>query len=126
MRVVSDIWPDIETKLSPEAVADLRQLSSDHAINAELIHSLTASKEEARAHLKFFKRMIITSNGLLMFIGAVFAGFGLLRLLDGFSALGLICLIAGLVLFLKFASVFVSMSRALRATEIIARKHHLL
>jgi len=123
---VSDIWPDIETKLSPEAVADLRQLSSDHAINAELIHSLTASKEEARAHLKFFKRMIITSNGLLMFIGAVFAGFGLLRLLDGFSALGLICLIAGLVLFLKFASVFVSMSRALRATEIIARKHHLL
>ena len=121
-----DIWPDVETRLSPEAVADLRQLSSDHAINAELIHSLTASKEEARAHLKFFKRMIITSNGLLMFVGATLAGFGILRLLDGFSILGLISLISGLLLFLQFASVFMSMTRALRATEAVARKHQLL
>jgi len=121
-----DIWPDVETKLSPEAVADLRQLSTDHAINAELIHSLTASKEEARAHLKFFKRMMIITNGLLMFVGAVLAGFGILRLSDGFSILGLISLVAGLLLFLKFATVFMSMTHALRATETVARKHRLL
>lgn len=121
-----DIWPEVETKLSPEAIADLRQLSSDHAINAELIHSLTASKEEARAHLKFFKRMMIISNGLLMFTGAVMAGFGISRLMDGFSVLGLIFLVGGLLLFLKFASVFASMSRSLRATQATARKHHLI
>jgi len=126
VRIVRDIWPDVETKLSPEAVADLRQLSSDHAINAELIHSLTASKEEARAHLTFFKRMMIITNGLLMFAGAVLAGFGILRLSDGFSVLGLISLIAGILLFLKFTSVFASMSRTLRKTEAIARKHQLL
>jgi len=123
---MTDIWPDVETKLSPEAVADLRQLSSDHAINAELIHSLTASKEEARAHLKFFKKIMIVSNGLLMFVGAVLAGFGILRLLDGFSILGIISLIAGLLLFLKFASVFASMTRALRATDAVAQKHGLI
>ena len=121
-----DIWPDVETKLSSEAVADLRQLSTDHAINAELIHSLTASKEEARAHLKFFKKMMITSNGLLMFVGATLAVFGILRLLDGFSVLGLISLIAGFLLFLKFASVLMSMTRAVGATETVAKKHQLI
>jgi len=123
---MTNIWPDVETRLSPEAVADLRQLSSDHAINSELIHSLTASKKEARAHLKFFKRMMMISNGLLMFVGAVLAGFGVSRLLDGFSVLGLISLIAGLLLFLKFVSVLASMTRALHATEAVARKHQLL
>jgi len=46
---MNEFWPEVETKLSPEAVTDLRQLSSDHAINAELIHSLKTSKSEARA-----------------------------------------------------------------------------
>ena len=118
--------PEVQTTLSPEALSDLRQLSTDHAMNAELIHSLTASKEEARAHLKFFKRMMIMSNGLLMFLGLTLAGFGGLRLLDGFSILGLICLIAGTLIFLKFASVFASMSRALSATTSVAKKHGLI
>ena len=118
--------PDAQTRLSPEAMSDLRQLSTDHAINAELIHSLTASKPEARAHLKFFKRMMIISNGLFMFIGLTLAGFGGLRLTSGFSILGLICLIAGILLFLKFASVFLSMTRALRAAEAVAKKHQLI
>jgi len=126
VRTVRDIWPDVETKLSPEAVADLRQLSSDHAINAELIHSLTASKKEARAHLKFFKRMMTITNGLLIFAGAVLAGFGILRLSNGFSVLGLISLIPGGLLFLKFATVFISMNKALLQTKAIARKHGLI
>ena len=123
---MSDIWPEGGTKLSPEAKADLKRLSQDHAINAEMIHSLTASKEEARAHLAFFKRMMFITNGLLMFIGLSLAGFGGLRLMNGFSILGLICLIAGTLLFLKFASVFASMSRALKETKAVAQKHKLI
>ena len=123
---MTEIWPDVDTKLSPEAKADLKRLSVDHAINAEMIHSLTTSKEEARAHLAFFKRMMIISNGLLMFIGLILAGFGVLRLMNGFSIFGLICLIAGALLFLKFASVFASMSRGLQATKAVASKHGLI
>lgn len=126
MRKVIEFSPEVQTTLSPEALSDLRQLSTDHAMNAELIHSLTASKEEARAHLKFFKRMMIISNGLLLFLGLTLAGFGGLRLLDGFSVLGLICLIAGTLLFLKFASVFASMSKALGETTAVAKKHQLI
>lgn len=70
--------------------------------------------------------MMIISNGTLMFLGLTLAGFGGLRLLDGFSILGVICLIAGTLLFLKFASVFASMSKALRATERVAKKHQLI
>ena len=123
---MSDFWPEGGAKLSPEAKADLKRLSSDHAINAELIHSLTASKEEARAHLAFFKRMMIITNGLMMFIGLSLAGFGGLRLMNGFSILGLICLIAGALLFLKFTSVFASMSRALNAATVVAKRHDLI
>ena len=123
---MTEFWPDVDTKLSPEAKADLKRLSSDHAINAEMIHSLTASKEEARAHLAFFKRMMIITNGILMFIGLSLAGFGGLRLTNGFSIFGLICLISGALLFLKFASVFASMSRALKETEAVAQKHKLI
>ena len=123
---MTDFWPEIATKLSPEAVADLRLLSTDHAINADLIHSLTASKLEAREHLKFFKRMMIISNGTLMFLGLTLAGFGGLSLLNDFSILGLICLIAGTFLVLKFASVFASMTRALSATKAVAKKHQLI
>ena len=126
MRKVIKFSPDVQTTLSPEALSDLRQLSTDHAMNAELIHSLTASKAEALAHLKFFKRMMIISNGLLMFLGLTLAGLGGLRLSDGLSILGLICLIAGILLFLKFASVFASMSKALRATQAVAKKHQLI
>jgi len=123
---VRDIGADDEAKLSPEAMADLRQLTSDHAINADLIHSLTTSQTRARAHLKFFKNMMIISNGSVIFAGAVLAGFGLLRLSNGFSVFGLICLIAGSLLFVKFSTVFISMNRALRATEAVAKKHDLI
>lgn len=118
--------PDAVRAPSPEALADLKQLARDHGINAELIKSLTASKEEARAHLGFFKRMMFVTNGGVMFMGLLLAGFGLQRLMSGFSVLGLICLAVGAILFLKFTTVFMSMTRAIKATEAVARKHELI
>lgn len=118
--------PEAVRAPSPEALADLKQLARDHGINAGLIKSLTASKEEARAHLGFFKRMMFVTNGGLMFIGLLLAGFGLQRLMSGFSVLGLICLAVGAIVFLKFTAVFASMVKAIKATEWVARKHDLI
>ena len=118
--------PEAVRAPSPEALADLKQLVRDHGINAELIKSLTTSKKEARAHLGFFKRMMFLTNGGVMFAGLVLAGFGGQRLLSGFSVLGLICLLIGGLLVLKFTAVFASMVKAIRATEAVARKHELI
>ena len=107
-------------------MADLKALESNHAINSELIKSLLASKDEVRAHIGFFKRMMFVSNGAVMTIGLAIAGFGTKRLMDGFSVLGLICLIVGALLFLRFAAVFASMTLSMKATEAIGRKHDLL
>jgi len=118
--------PDAARAPSPEALSDLKALSRDHGINAELIKSLTASKEEARAHIGFFKRMMFVTNGGVMTVGLAIAGFGAQRLLGGFSVLGLVCLVVGALLFLKFTAVFASMDKAIRATEAVARKHDLI
>ena len=126
MRPVSANENTEKAAPSPERLADLKRLVDDHGMSLDMISSLSSSKEEARAHLKFFKRMMITSNGLLMFLGLTLAGFGILRLVDKFSILALACAIAGTLLFRKFASVFASMSRSLRATEAVARKHNLI
>ena len=123
---MKNIWPEVEHALSPEAVADLRALSSDHAINAELIHSLTTSKEEARNHISFFKRMMIVSNGVLMTVGTALVIFGGIGFIDGISVIRCVALIAGLLLFVKFFTVYLSMSEAIRETEIIAQKHQLI
>lgn len=126
MREVTENGDTVKPAPSPERLADLKRLVDEHGISLDMISSLTSSKEEARAHLKLFKRMMFVSNGLLMFLGLTLAGFGVLRLMDTFSILGLICTIAGTLLFLKFASVFASMNRALRATETVAKKHRLI
>lgn len=118
--------PEAASAPSPEALADLKDLARDHGINAELIKSLTTSKDEARAHLGFFKRMMFVSNGGVMFAGLVLAGFGGQRLMGGFSVLGVICLVIGGLLFLKFTAVFASMVKAIRAAEAVARKHDLI
>ena len=118
--------PEAVRAPSPEALADLKKLARDHGINAELIKSLTTSKDEARAHLGFFKRMMFVTNGGVMFIGLLLAGFGLQRLMSGFSVLDLICLAVGAIVFLKFTAVFASMVKAIKATEWVARKHDLI
>ena len=118
--------PDAARAPSPEALADLKRLARDHGVNAELIKSLTASKEEARAHLGFFKRMMFVSNGAVMMIGAAIAIFAGLQLRGGSSILWGAAMGIGIILFLKFFAVFISMSKALRATEAVARKHDLI
>ena len=121
-----DFMPDANRPPSPQAVADLKALARDNAINAELIKSLTASKEEARAHIRFFKRMMFVSNGAVMTIGLALAGYGGKKLVGGFSIVAVVCLLAGLLLFVKFTAVFAGMTRSIRKTEAVARKHELI
>lgn len=118
--------PDAARAPSPEALADLKQLTRDHDINAELIKSLTASKEEARAHIGFFKRMMFISNGLMMMIGVAIAIFAGQKFIDAASLLWGAAVVLGVILFVKFFTVFTSMHKALRATECVARKHDLI
>ena len=87
---------------SPEALADLKRLTRDHGINAEMIQSPKTCPEESRAHISFFKRMMFVSNGALMVIGAALCVFGGMRLLEGFSVLRSACIIIGLLLLEKF------------------------
>lgn len=118
--------PEAQRAPSPEALADLKGLAREHDINAELIKSLTTSKDEARAHIGFFKRMMFVSNGAVMTAGLALAGFGGQRLMGGFSLIGLVCLMAGALLFVKFTAVFAGMVRAIKAVELIAQKHDLI
>ena len=118
--------PDAARAPSPETLADLKALARDHGVNAELIKSLTAGKEEARAHLEFFRRMMFVSNGAVMMIGAAIAIFAGQQFRDGASVLWGAAVGLGVILFVKFFTVFVSMSKALRAAEAVARKHDLI
>ena len=118
--------PDAAHAPSPAALADLKALARDHGVNAELIKSLTASKEEARAHLGFFKRMMFVSNGVVMAIGAASLIIGAMGLLDGFSVIHCALVVIGFLLFAKFFTVFLSMSEAIRETEAVALKHDLI
>lgn len=118
--------PEAGRAPSPAALADLKALARDHGINAELIKSLTASKEEARAHLGFFKRMMFISNGAVMTVGLALFGFGWQRFSAGSLIVGGILAVIGVILFVKFTAVFSSMVKAIRATEAVARKHELI
>ena len=123
---MSSFIPEAQRASSPEALADLKALARDHGVNAELIKSLTASKEEAQAHLGFFKLMMFLSNGAVMIVGAALAIFAGQQLGGGTSILWGAVLTLGVILFLKFFTVFISMSKALRATEAVARRHDLI
>jgi len=114
------------TKGKEIRITDLEALKRNHAINPELIKSLLASKAEARAHIKFFKRMMFVSNSVVMTVGLALASYGGKRLLGEFSVTGVICLIVGGLLFLRFAAVFASMTLSMKATEAVARKHDLV
>lgn len=118
--------PNAPRPPSPEVLADLKMLSRDYGINNELIRSLVTSKEEARAHLAYFKRMMFMTNGAVIAVGLALAGYGGKRLMDGFSIVAVICLIIGLLLIIKFTAVFAGMTRAIKATEAVARKHELI
>lgn len=123
---MNDFMPDAARAPSPEALADLKRLARDQGMNAEMIRSLTASKEEASAHIRFFKRMMFVSNSVFMAVGAAAIVFGGMGLLDGFSVIHALLVVIGLVLFAKFFTVFLSMREAIRETEAVARKHDLI
>jgi len=116
----------VKRAVSPEALSDLKWLAREHGINDELIQSLKTSKDESRMHIRFFKRMMFAINGAVMTIGLALTGFGIQRMMNGFSIIALIMTFAGSLLFVKFASVFMGMSRAIKATESIAQKHDLI
>lgn len=118
--------PEANPAPSPQALADLKRLARDHGINAEMIQSLKTCKEESRAHIRFFKRMMFMSNGALMAMGAAGVIFGGMGLLDTFSVVRALLVVIGLVLFAKFFTVFLSMNEAIRETEIVAQKHDLI
>ena len=123
---MSEFMPDTARAPSPEALADLTALARDHGMNAEMIQSLTASKEEASAHIRFFKRMMFVSNGAFMALGAAAVVFGGMGLLNGLSVVRALLVVIGVVLFAKFFTVFLSMREAIRETEAVARKHDLI
>ena len=118
--------PEANRAPSPEALADLKMLARDHGISAELIQSLKTCKDEARAHIKFFKRMMFLSNGAVMTLGLALAWVGCQRFFAGSTVLGAICFVLGVLFFLKFSAVFASMVKAIKATEEVARKHGLV
>jgi len=60
----------------------LKASARDHGINAELIKSLTSWKEEARANIGFFKRMMFVTNGSVMTVGLAITGFRAHRIFD--------------------------------------------
>ena len=111
---------------SPELLADIEALIKDHGLSRELTASLLSSKREARAHLAFFRRMMFITNGWVMTAALMLAGFGVKELTAGFSSLGVVCVVVGSLLFLKFTAVFSSMTRGLKAARACALKHDLI
>jgi len=45
---------------------DFTWLENTHGMNDIMLESLLASKAEARAHIRFFKRMVFISNGVFV------------------------------------------------------------
>ena len=123
---MNDFLLDTARRLSPEATADLKRLSHDHGINAEMIQSLLTSKEEARAHIRFFKRMMYSSHSLGIAVGAGMAIFGAIGLLDEFSGRHCAFAVLGLFCVGVFFTSFLTMREAIRETEGVAQRYDLI
>jgi len=104
---------------------DLEYLREVHGLNDILLESLLASKAEARAHIRFFKRMVFISNCTVMTLGLCLMGWGFKA---GFSSSIFQLVIGGLglVVFLWFCCVFVRGVRSVQAIEDVARRHSLI
>jgi len=125
---MSEFMSEANRALSPQALDKLKMLSRDHGLNADLIRALKTCPDEARAHIRLFKRMMYMTNGIFMLIGIglVRLGLHLQGLRGGFSLLVILSLIAGCLLFLKYLSVFLSMRRAINVTEAVALRYELI
>ena len=105
---------------------DFTWLENTHGINDIMLESLLASKAEARAHIRFFKRMVFISNGAVMTLGLCLMGWGFKDGFDDVSILRIILGFFGLLVFLWFCRVFVRGIRSVQAVERISKKHGLI
>ena len=123
----SQIGVKMMSKELDEALqADIEYLRNSHGLNDILFESLLTSKAEARAHIRFFKRMVFISNGAVMTLGLCLMGWGFK---DGFNDVSFVRVILGffgLLVFLWFCRVFVRGIRSVHAVERISRKHGLI
>ncbi len=102
---------------------DLEFLQNTHAIDDSLIETLQSSPEQAKAHIRFYKRMIILTCVLPVFMGGVVIAIAGMKL-SGILAL-LLCVVGAWVIY-HFGYILVKMSNAIRATEQVAKYHHLI
>lgn len=113
-------------KVPEKLKADFNWLRDTHGLNDVIFESLLASKEEAQDHISFFKKMVFISNGTVMTLGLCLMGWGLRGGLSDLSALRVLSAITGAGLILWFCIVFTRGIKSVRATEYVARKHHLI
>jgi len=106
--------------------SDLEYLREAHGLNDIMFESLLASKKEARAHIRFFKRMVFISNGAVMTLGLCLMGWGFKDGFDDVSIVRIILGFLGLLVFLWFCRVFVRGVRSVQAVERTSRKHSLI
>ena len=102
---------------------DLEFLQNTHAIDDSLIESLQSSPEQAKAHIRYYKLMILLTCVLPVLIGGtiiVLAWFKLSVILAF-----LLCIVGAWITY-HFGYMLLKMSKAIRATEQIAKYHHLI
>ena len=106
--------------MNDDLARDLEHLRTHHAINEELIRSLlSGDPQQIRGHLQFFKRMSFGFNIALLTATLALAGWG--ARMDRIWMIGL-----GIVGSLWICRTFIRNIRAIRAVEIIAKKHDFL
>lgn len=106
--------------------SDFTWLQETHGINEIMFESLLVSKDEARAHLKFFKRMVFISNCAVMTLGLCLIGWAFKNELNIAYPVRMIMGILGIAIFLRFCQMFVRGMRSAQALERIAQKHNLV
>jgi len=116
----------ISRDLDEPLQSDIEYLRISHGLNDILFESLLTSKEEARAHIRFFKRMVFISNGAVMTLGLCLMGWGFKGGFDNVSIVRIILGFLGLLIFLWFCRVFVRGIRSVQAVERISKKHSLI
>lgn len=105
---------------------DLAMLQADHAIDNSLIESLVTSKSQARRHIAFWVRMMWVTNGAMIGVSALLAGFAIRALAHGGTMLWLLPFLIGLSAVLFFLSVLARQRQAAAAVKRVAQQHDLI
>lgn len=101
---------------------DLSRLQREHAIDDSLIESLTASPEQARAHIQFWKRMMWVTNGTGIMLTLVLGVLALRANSILFYAGAAICFVAALLCLLTL----LRQRKAIAEVESVARQYSLI